>query len=232
MRKKRAIIYDDDIVILNVMSMFFELRDYEVIACREPVPCPVYIERGRCTNAAPCGDIILTDDQLPRMSGSQLLDAQMRSGCKLTSKNKAIMSAVFDSRSLAAVKRLGCRYFRKPVEFVDLEHWVAECEQRIDFSVTLGFRRREERSDCLHDVLLRGETAKKDAEGTIVNQSPSGLCVSVDCLPSLYEVVTLQTDVPLTTRSAMVRWARGTGDGKYLVGLSSCRSADQEEPDH
>jgi hypothetical protein len=222
MRKRRAIIYDSDIVIMNVLSMFFELRQYDVITCREPVPCPVYIERGACTNENPCADMIVTGLRLPRMSGIALLEAQLRNGCKLTIRNKAVLSAAFDARDLAAIKRLGCHCFLKPVELVDLEFWLAECEQRVDLSRSLGFRRRESRMDCFQEALFWGPRAGDVYGGKIVNRSNHGLCVTFDRSPSIYEIITLQEDIPILSSRVMVRWVKETDDGLYIVGMSCC----------
>jgi len=221
MRKRRAIIYDDDLVILNVLRMFFELRGYDVIACREPVPCPVYIERGACSNLAPCGDVIVTDYRMPKMTGAELLEAQQHSGCKLTSRNKAVISGYLDPKEEAAVKRLGCSIFLKPLQFRELEEWLEGCEQRMFLSQPLGFKRRESRRDCSHAALLMTTIREARYDGTIVNRSPSGLCISLERAPETDEVVMVQADVPIGFSQALVRWVKEDGQGKYLAGMSS-----------
>jgi len=55
MRKRRAIIFDDEPVVLLVLKDFFETRGYEVLAFREPVICPVYGNTTGCTNKALAG---------------------------------------------------------------------------------------------------------------------------------------------------------------------------------
>ena len=221
MRKRRAIIYDDDLVILNVLSMFFDLRGYDVIACREPVPCPVYVERGACSNLAPCGDVILTDYRMPKMTGTQLLEAQQLGGCKLTIRNKAVISGYLDTAAEDEVKRLGCTSFQKPLQFRELEEWLDGCEQRMFLSQPLGFKRREVRTDCSHTALLQTTVREARYDGTIVNRSPSGLCLAMERPPETNEVVTVQAEVPFGFSQALVRWVKEDGQGKFLVGMSS-----------
>lgn len=221
MRKRRAILYDDDLVILNVLRMFFELRGYDVIACREPVPCPVYIERGTCSNLAPCGDVILTDYRMPKMTGVELLEAQRSNGCKLTIRNKAVISGYLDTIAQAEVERLGCANFQKPLQFRELEEWLEGCEQRMFLSQPLGFRRREARSECSHPALLQTTVREARYDGTIVNWSPSGLCVNLERAPEAYEVMRVQAEVPIGFSQAMVRWVKEDEQGGYLVGMSS-----------
>jgi CheY-like chemotaxis protein len=221
MRKRRAIIYDDDLVILNVLRMFFELRGYDVIACREPVPCPVYIERGNCSNLAPCGDVILTDYRMPKMNGIELLEAQRRSGCKLTIRNKAVISGYFDTTAQDEVARLGCALFQKPMQFGELEQWLDGCERRMFLSQPLGFRRREARNDCYHAAFLKTVIREAKYDGMIVNRSHSGLCIALERAPDADDIMTVQADVPIGFSQAMVRWVKQDGQGKYLVGMSS-----------
>ena len=40
-RKKRAVIYDDDDMILKVLKEFLSMRDYEVFTFQSPVICPL-----------------------------------------------------------------------------------------------------------------------------------------------------------------------------------------------
>jgi hypothetical protein len=106
------------------------------------------------------------------------------------------------------------------VEFRDLEEWLSQCELRIDLTRSLGFRRRDARTDCCHDVLFSIENDFGLYDGTIMNWSDSGLCVRVARPPELYQTITLRTAVSIPAYRGMVRWTRESGDGNYLVGMS------------
>src|SRR5574337_2215311 len=70
MRKRRAIVYDDDPSVLSFLKDFFSSIDYEVLTYQKPVVCPLSREdEGRCDKRYPCADVIITDYQMPRMSG-------------------------------------------------------------------------------------------------------------------------------------------------------------------
>ena len=132
MRKRRAIIFDDEPIILLVLKDFLVSRGYEVLLYDEPVECPLYNGGDSCRSEAPCGDIVLTDYKMPRMNGIELLQAQARNGCKLTAKNKALMTGFMDERKAGEVRELGAAFFEKPLPFDVLGQWLDECEQRMD----------------------------------------------------------------------------------------------------
>jgi len=140
MRKRRVIIFDDEPVVLLVLKNFFEDRGYEVLSYAEPTVCPVYRSGTDCANEAPCGDVLLTDYKMPGMNGVELIEAQVRKGCRLTPKNKALLTGFLDDGKSERLRRLGAAFFEKPVLFDELGRWLAECEGRMDLSCELGLR--------------------------------------------------------------------------------------------
>jgi len=92
MRKKRVILFDDDPLLLNMLKTFFELKNYEVLTFNGPVRFPVYHNDKCCDDRHLCGDVLITDYKMPGMTGIELLRAQTRLECRLTVRNKAIMS--------------------------------------------------------------------------------------------------------------------------------------------
>ncbi len=145
MRKRRAIIYDDDPTILELLTIFFEDLEYEVIAREEPAVCPVCLDDATCLDRSPCGDIMITDLLMPGMTGLEMLTQQARRGCGIDIRNKAVHSGSLESGSLDDIKRIGCNFFHKPASLKELRAWVSECESRMDLSLPLGVPRRERR---------------------------------------------------------------------------------------
>lgn len=221
MRKRRAILYDDDLVVLKMLKMFFELRGYEVIACREPVRCPVYDDRHRCGNVSPCADIILADHRMPRMTGFELVKAQAEMGCRLAARNKAIVSGCFDSVLLERARELGCTAFRKPVTFEQLDAWLDDREQGMDLSRPLGFKRKEDRRECWYKVNYQLEEEDEVLQAVLVNRSDSGLCIRVRRPPEVRQVVNVISGTVEPSPRLEVRWIRFAGEGSYLVGMGS-----------
>src|SRR5574337_82158 len=116
MRKRRAIVYDDDPSVLSFLKDFFSSIDYEVLTYQKPVVCPLSREdEGRCDKRYPCADVIITDYQMPRMSGLELLQEQARRGCKVPAKNKAIMTGLSDDGIQKEAEKAGVAFFQKPV---------------------------------------------------------------------------------------------------------------------
>jgi len=205
MRKRRAILYDDDPAILCVLTLFFEERGYEVIACREPEPCPVYLDGERCDKRRLCGDLMISDLEMPRMSGIELLQQQTRQGCWLDIRNKAILSGNLNPASREVIRSLGCAAFSKPCRLSTLAAWVSECEQRMDLSQPLGVRRSQRRDSCSSGAVFRVEREADFFTAVVVNRSDSGLCVRLDRPLVVAEVLSLQTRLPRRPSSRTAR---------------------------
>lgn len=220
MRKRRAILYDDDPFVREALALFFEERGYDVLALSEPVACVVYGAGVPCDRGRACADIVVTDLEMPRMSGIELLEEQTRRGCSLAIQSKAVISGNLDAGAIAAIRRLGCAWFHKPFRLAQLEAWLREREPRMDLSRPLGSLRREPREACADGLRLTVRTGEGEMPAEIVNASPSGMCLRVG-RPLLVEqalhVRTPQAPEPIRHT---VRWTKAHADG-YLAGTSS-----------
>jgi CheY-like chemotaxis protein len=148
-----------------------------VLAFREPVICPVYGGTAGCTNKAPCGDIILADHGMPTMTGIELFQAQVRNGCELTSKKKALLTGYMDDRKMQDIRDLGIVFFEKPVLFDKLGRWVDECEPRMDLALPLGIKGKEARESCSREISYTVFSSGSELfRGVAINMSPSGFC--------------------------------------------------------
>lgn len=220
MRKKKAVIFDDEpAIMIDILKMFFEERDYEVLALHEQTVCPVYNGHHACKQPYPCADIVLIDYNLLKMTGPALLEEQARLGCKLTPQNKALMSGFVDEDRLREVKKLGVSFFQKPIDFEELATWVRECEKRIDLSMPLGVKRIEPRSDCREEVTYQAPIYNAPAYALAVNMSSSGMCLQLGAPLAREQKVRLHSNLLNVSQTALVRWIREIDKGQYLAGL-------------
>ncbi len=219
MRKRRAIIYGDNVDVANVLKDHFILRGYDVITYHEPVSCPVYESGGKCTDKHPCADIVIADIHLPRMSGLDLLRAQAGHGCKVPAENKALMSGDIDDETRRGIEELGCLYLQKPFAFREIAAWLDACEPFMDLTLPLGMRREGKRIDCREEVECRIAGHDKPVKGIALNRGPGGLCLKIARRVSPGQEITLNTGPSHAPRTALVRWVVAEEDGSSLVGV-------------
>lgn len=219
MRKRRAILYDDDAVVLDLLRDFFSLRHYDVLTYRKPVFCPLYGEISDCNNLSPCADIIMSDIRMPGQTGLGMLQAQALRGCRVPAENKAVMSGYLDDNEQRSVKALGCGFFQKPFLLDDISAWLDQCEERMDLSHPLGMLRREKRSSSNETIACLTPRGEKILTGIAVNTSPSGLCLKIDIPIEQGQTLMILPELPRASRAASVRWIKTLGDGYYMTGL-------------
>jgi CheY-like chemotaxis protein len=139
MRKPRAIVCDDDSLILGLVRDVLERMGYEVLTADTPVTCAFYRDHiDSCPQHHRCADVLITDYRMPHMTGLELLELQQRGGCKLTSRNKALMTARDDPALRERAEALGCKFILKPTLVSTLAAWLRECEKRVDLSDPLA----------------------------------------------------------------------------------------------
>jgi CheY-like chemotaxis protein len=139
MRKPRAIVCDDDSLIQSLVRDLMEKMGYEVLTAETPVTCAFYREHvDSCPQHNRCADVLITDYQMPHMTGLELLELQHKGGCKLTSRNKALMTAHEDPALRKKAEALGCKFIAKPSLVSTLAVWLRECEKRVDLAEPLA----------------------------------------------------------------------------------------------
>ena len=129
-RKTRIIIFDDDPNIRQSLESVFQHRGYEVLAYDDPSLCPLQHEHDcQCEENERCADFVITDIDMPSVSGLDFIDGQVRKGCKV--QNIAIMSGSWSEADTERAKYLGCAVFKKPVPFSAFTEWFYQCESQV-----------------------------------------------------------------------------------------------------
>ena len=223
MRKLRISIFDDDPTNLKLFAAIMSARNYEVYTFDQAVVCPVYNAQAvECSRLKPCTDIILTDNQMPRMTGIEMLVEQAQRCCRIDSRNKAITSADFDRDQRKIVEGLGCAVFEKPFRLHDLIAWLDDCERRIDLSKPLGIIRQGDRYPADSEMMYAMDADETIYKGTTMNFSECGLCLRTHAPLREEQSVMFKSDLPNGYRKASVRWVNKTEGDSCLAGFS-CR---------
>jgi CheY-like chemotaxis protein len=129
--KIRAFVFDDDEIVRSLITTVFERRGYEVYGFSEPRACPLLLDREcPCPKDHVCADIIISDLNMPNMSGLELIENQIKHGCK--TPNFALISGDWSESELKRAQEIGCMTFSKPVGVGELTDWMNQCEKRID----------------------------------------------------------------------------------------------------
>jgi DNA-binding response OmpR family regulator len=220
-RKPRVLIFDDDVQILNMLDRYFSLRGYEAVAFDEPTSCLIYGDStDNCRNLYPCADILITDFDMPNMTGVKMIERQMARGCRLDPRNKAVMSGFMDDEYVRKVGEMGCAFFRKPFLLTDLDPWISECESRMDLSLPVGTRRKELRLSANEEVAYRCGSCDEKRSAIVTNISKSGLCLKVPESFPCAESIVINDGSSSSCRSAEVRWVKKEDEDFFVVGLA------------
>jgi CheY-like chemotaxis protein len=130
--KLRVIVLEDDEANRKLITMVLERRGYEVISSSDPAICPIYSnQEGSCPHEDACGDFLLTDNQMPSMTGLDFIEAQNRRGCKGIVKHKAVLSGSWSLAEREKAERLGCKIFSKPYSIAEVSEWLDEQAKQI-----------------------------------------------------------------------------------------------------
>lgn len=223
MRKIRINVFEDDPTNLRLFTAIMTSRGYEVHAYDRAVVCPVYkAEAVACGRKKPCADIILTDNQMPGLTGIEMLLEQALRGCRVDTRNIAVVSADLDGPQRKTIAGLGCVVFNKPFRLQDLVAWLDDCERRIDLSAPLGIIRKNDRCPAAFELEFATDAGDGFHTGTALNYSVSGLCLRTDSPLGEGQTIEIRSGLPNGCKTASVCWVDRTEGESCLAGVS-CR---------
>ncbi len=128
----RTLLLEDDGNTRSLLETILTERGHRVFSYASPLLCPLYKEPDcRCEKTSPCVDFLLTDNQMPGMSGLQFIQLQAERGCKISVNNKAIFSGDWRYEDIKIAQSLGYRTFAKPFNLAEFNHWLDIGEQRL-----------------------------------------------------------------------------------------------------
>ena len=128
--RRRAVIFDDNVLIRLNLWYFFDQRGYEVFTFPEPRVCPLHVAREcPCPGDTCCADLIISDVDMVGTNGIDYIERLLEKGCKL--RNLAFMSGAFMPGDDERAAKLGCALFSKPLDMHAIATWVEVVEQSI-----------------------------------------------------------------------------------------------------
>ena len=132
--KLRIIVLDMDKSTRDLITIIAQRKGHEVLAFSEPVVCPLYSDlECCCAQDHVCGDLMIIENRMSKMSGLNLIKKQLEGGCKGAAQNKLVLSATARRKeALSFAKELGCFIIMKPFRLEEISKWIDECEKKID----------------------------------------------------------------------------------------------------
>lgn len=129
-QKFNAVVIDDDLFCREFMAEVLEDRGYQVARYAAAVSLPFCLcPEGNCQRQQSCADLLLTDNQMPRLSGLEMIEQLQARGCKLAVGSRAVLSGSWSQSELEKAEQLGCKTFTKPYDLQEIDAWLSACEE-------------------------------------------------------------------------------------------------------
>ena len=126
----RILVFDDHEEILDLLTVVFESRGYEVLTYPHPGAFPNFDHDScSCPNGQSCTDIILADINMPVMRGIDFIESQLSKGCQC--RHVALMSGDYTSDDIKRADELGLKFFQKPFDIGEVFEWLDDIEKKI-----------------------------------------------------------------------------------------------------
>lgn len=125
----RALVLDDDLVMLALLQKHLESRGYQVVAYSNPAICSLFTARTcPCNPEKPCPDVIIADLVMSTVNGIQFYEELKRKACKC--RNIALISGLWTESTLQWAADAGVKVLNKPINPEQLNGWLTEVESR------------------------------------------------------------------------------------------------------
>jgi hypothetical protein len=224
MRTPRVVIFNYGIRVQHELSTFFHNKGYETLILTESLTCPIYDKKANKTCAGPvlCCDIMVAVQDIEQRKSFDLFIRQFQIGCKLTPRNKAIITRPLVRDRFDQFTKLGVTIFGNPLDLGVFEAWVKDCENRMVLTQRLAARRRAIRYDSSKQVQFRWSGEGGDFYAQAVNVSRCGICLKTFNPLKQGQVLHFVDQNRADVEEGIVQWAKKLDDGSYLTGVTYC----------
>ncbi len=123
MRQQTALVLDDNNICRLLLVEIMKERNLKVSAYADPVS---YLEDHRDIQEGQplLFDFILTDNQMPGMTGLEFLQQLKEMGVAPPAERIGVISGNWSDRELHLASALGCQIFAKPYDISKLHEWI------------------------------------------------------------------------------------------------------------
>jgi DNA-binding response OmpR family regulator len=126
----RALIFDDEAVMRQLLWTLCDQRGYEVFTFPDPGLCPLHIFTScPCPTGSVCADIVISDINMMHVNGLDFVEGLLNKHCH--APHIALMSGAWTDADLARAARLGCTLFAKPFRSAEIMAWLERVEAMI-----------------------------------------------------------------------------------------------------
>lgn len=223
-RKPRVVVFNYSGYTQHELTTFFHNNGYETFIVTESVTCPIYGKKKNKTCAGPvlCCDIMVAVQDVERRKSVDLFNRQFRMGCKLTSRNKTVITRSLVRDRFDHITARGVTIFEKPLDFGVFEAWVKDCESRMDLTQRLAVMRRANRHASSKHVQFRLPGEDVDIDAQTVNVSSCGICLKISNPLKRGQVLHFVDQSRADAEEGIVQWAKKLEDGWHLAGVTFC----------
>jgi CheY-like chemotaxis protein len=129
--KLRVLVFEDDDPIRRMLQMALERIGCEVHAYANPDLCPLVHEQPcPCRESQVCADAVISDVNMPVMSGLELVGSLQDHGCNV--RRYLLASGNWSEWQANRARQMGCEVIGKPFDLRFILKWVTQCLETIE----------------------------------------------------------------------------------------------------
>ena len=124
----KVVVIESDPDLRLLLAKALEQQGHVVVAYENALVAPIGSSHCPCGNLPNCPDVIISDLDLPGMSGTAFIERLSHQQCRC--RNIALVTGSgIDPDSMQKMYRCNARVFLKPFRLAELANWFQTCQQ-------------------------------------------------------------------------------------------------------